>query len=1140
LINGNLRGKTITVSQAVASGIFTRDEVFLYKYSNEYPLNFNTGDQYFNYVTVLINADANTIIRDRSTNNLGATIAGNVRPAAYSPFENNRNGSGYFDSSDYLEITKSASLALEGGGAWTIELFAYTITHGIFLASYTGPSNSGGSFSFGTGTNQMYFNWIANGTDQWQSDTGAVGVTNTAIVTNKWQHLAVSYNGAGSMRFFCDGALLGTVSRTVNVDTMVYNPRIGRSMHPSYPTQYAGHISNLRVTKGNALYTSSFTVPSGPLEAQANTVLLALSTNSLTKDSSSVNTSITNSGTTLSSFGPFVETDITSGSVYFDGSGDYIDIASNTALALGTADFTIEFWANIITHKNYIELLDGRGGTANSTRPVLYSDSAGLIYYYVNNANRITSSAVSAGGWHHIAVSRSSGSTKMFINGVQAGSTYTDSNNYDHAVWRIGSAHNGTGADTTNYSMNGYISNFRYVKGTALYTTEFTPPTSELTAVSGTQLLLLQGRTGFNNHGFIDESSVNSLITREGNATLSSFSPFSRGSWSNHFDGAGDYLLIGSTYTPIAFLTSSGGVGTIEAWVYPTAFRSDAGGAQVGYTHPCILGLGSTYLNIGINNGYPKLYYWTGAPNSVVSNTAISLNRWSHIAYVWSGSGSNNLKMYVNGSLANTSTFTNINWASAGGGNNLYVGVEGANVAYSSFPGYISDLRIVNGTAYYTSNFSPPTQPLTAISGTTLLTCQNNIFKDNSSTNAAITSYNSAKVTSLSPYPISNALSTSIHGGSLYLDGSDDLYLPDSIYLALPGDFTIEFWVFPQTTALVEWISKGSGIQIYQSSGSWYIAVSSNNSSTYFFNAIFGSVKPYQWQHVAVTRSGNTYTGFVNGVATSIGTSASAPSTGTNVLYVGRVTGATPYYAVGHLTGLRIVKGTALYSGTFTTPTTFPTGVENTVALLNFNNAAAIDYSQQGFLEFQNDAKINHNIKKLGTGSFAFDGTSDYITSSTSELYGYGTGDFTIEFWLYLNNTNLQSVLSHLTSVSAILPHLYIASGGSIRYYTNNSDRITGSTLVAGVWYHIALSRVSGTTRLFIDGTQTGANYTDANDYGTTAPLTIGSYINAGAIVTSEHLNGYIDDLRITRGHGRYASNFTPSTSPFNAATALL
>ena len=289
-----------------------------------------------------------------------------------------------------------------------------------------------------------------------------------------------------------------------------------------------------------------------------------------------------------------------------------------------------------------------------------------------------------------------------------------------------------------------------------------------------------------------------------------------------------------------------------------------------------------------------------------------------------------------------------------------------------------------------------------------------------------------------------------------------------------------------------------------------------------------------------MTRSGNTYTGFVNGVATSIGTSASAPSTGANVLYVGRVMGATPYYAVGHLTGLRIVKGTALYSGTFTTPTTFPTGVENTVALLNFNNAAAIDYSQQGFLEFQNDAKINHSIKKLGTGSFAFDGTSDYITSSTSELYGYGTGDFTIEFWLYLNNTNLQSVLSHLTSVSAILPHLYIASGGSIRYYTNSSDRITGSTLVAGVWYHIALSRVSGTTRLFIDGTQTGANYTDANDYGTTAPLTIGSYINAGAIVNSEHLNGYIDDLRITRGHGRYASNFTPSTSPFNAATALL
>ncbi len=82
-------------------------------------------------------------------------------------------------------------------------------------------------------------------------------------------------------------------------------------------------------------------------------------------------------------------------------------------------------------------------------------------------------------------------------------------------------------------------------------------------------------------------------------------------------------------------------------------------------------------------------------------------------------------------------------------------------------------------------------------------------------------------------------------------------------------------------------------------------------------------------------------------------------------------------------------------------------------------------------------------------------------------------------------------------------------------------------------WYHIAVCRASGSTKMFINGTQTGSTYTDANNYGTSAPLGIGTYWSAGSPVTTLTLNGYIDDLRITKGYARYTSNFTPPTTTF-------
>jgi len=132
---------------------------------------------------------------------------------------------------------------------------------------------------------------------------------------------------------------------------------------------------------------------------------------------------------------------------------------------------------------------------------------------------------------------------------------------------------------------------------------------------------------------------------------------------------------------------------------------------------------------------------------------------------------------------------------------------------------------------------------------------------------------------------------------------------------------------------------------------------------------------------------------------------------------------------------------------------------------------------------------------------------------------------------VYFNNVTAdQTVVSNLTSATSVNPHIYYSGNNGIRYYTNSVDRITGLALSASTWYHIAVCRSSGSTRMFVNGVQSGATYTDSNNYGASAPLGLGTYWAAGSPFTTSTLNGYIDDLRITKA-ARYTANFTPPTA---------
>jgi hypothetical protein len=142
------------------------------------------------------------------------------------------------------------------------------------------------------------------------------------------------------------------------------------------------------------------------------------------------------------------------------------------------------------------------------------------LKYFTNGGDAINGSTLSSGQWYHIAVAKSGTSTKMFINGTQTGSTYTDTNTYVASTtgsgWVMGNS---------SFYANGYMTNMRIVVGTAVYTTTFTPPTAPLTPISGTQLLLSSVSGAY----LIDSSSSARTVTNVGPPTWNQLSPFATG-----------------------------------------------------------------------------------------------------------------------------------------------------------------------------------------------------------------------------------------------------------------------------------------------------------------------------------------------------------------------------------------------------------------------------------------------------------------------------------------------------------------------------------------------------------------------------------------------------------------------------------
>ena len=178
-------------------------------------------------------------------------------------------------------------------------------------------------------------------------------------------------------------------------------------------------------------------------------------------------------------------------------------------------------------------------------------------------------------------------------------------------------------------------------------------------------------------------------------------------------------------------------------------------------------------------------------------------------------------------------------------------------------------------------------------------------------------------------------------------------------------------------------------------------------------------------------------------------------------------------------------------------------------------------------------AQISTAQSKFGSSSLAT--ASGDISISTTNIFNFGTSDFTVEFWFYrtgLGSSNNFIVDGRPSGNNSNTFMLYMPTSTTApRYHTASSDQITSSiNLGTNAWTHIAVVRNSGTTTLYMNGVS-GGSFSDSTDYVDTGGTTLGFWAGSSTSYSEYTTPGFFDDFRVTKGLARYTSGFTPPTS---------
>ena len=372
--------------------------------------------------------------------------------------------------------------------------------------------------------------------------------------------------------------------------------------------------------------------------------------------------------------GPFVD----AGYVEFDGTGDYLSISSASSLGGFSGDFTIEFWFKGDNQTGFDVFLESWvSSTSSSQKWAIQAEGSGTtnMIWVRDGLIKFTTSGIDAfdNAWHHHAVVRNGSTINYYIDGVSRGSESHSASLSSGTDFIIGAFSSG------GYGIEGYLSNVRIVDGTAVYTSNFTPPTKSLTAVTNTKLLTCQGNT------IVDASSSAHTITTEGDAAAKLGSPSYF-----EFDGTSDFI----DFPASADFALGTGNFTIELWMNSGVNSNDTFYRRM-YMTDGPTGNASGNLQIAIEPSTGKVNLWENSGDlNLLGTSNITNSTWNHIVAVRLGS---TLKIYVNGVEESSTTYSTSVTANSGSPRPRIGNYSGGG-GTGDYSGKISNFKIYKGT----------------------------------------------------------------------------------------------------------------------------------------------------------------------------------------------------------------------------------------------------------------------------------------------------------------------------------------------------------------------------------------------------------------------------------------------------------
>ena len=819
--------------------------------------------------------------------------------------------------------------------------------------------------------------------------------------------------------------------------------------------------------------------------------------------------------------------------IYFDGSGDTLDVADSPDWDVAGNPFTIEAWVKMDSIGTTGTIFNRNQG---SPQYYLCVHSTGYALWQSNDGgstrwNIQGTTLFIAGRWYHVAGVSTGTAQYLFVNGKSEGTPTSYSSPLTaYAVGvRMGTDSSGT------QPLAGFLREIRF-STVARYSTNFTPTISGYTVDSNTKLYIkgneAAGAVTFTDYEtspktvttggnvvskytsdyrettFVDSETTAKIVSSSGNVKQI---PYMLNKSAGFFNGTTDYVVVPAS-TDFNFGT---GDYSIEAYIN---FTSLAGTAN------CLFDIGTAGANTGLDIHFSSTTatVWSMGTTYTFAFAAV-INTWYWVQLV---RASGVLKLYVDGVQkgSNQSDTTNVTTAA--------VSMIGRVDAYNYyFTGWIKELRVSN----IARTIAIPTTQFTSDSSTLLL-----MHFDTPAT-----------------CPI---------GPAIYFDGTGDyLTVPSSTDFDL-ADFTIEAWFkWDVTTGNQALITRNhattNGFAIFTNSSTIYGQL--HNASPV---AVTWSKTAGKWYHIAFTRSGSNLNLWVDG--TSIGTGSNGVAISDNHdVWIGQDDVLNGYFN-GSMREIRI-SNIARYTTAFTPSQTGFTVDANTKLYIkgNENNGAVTfldsstspktvstvgdtkikyteDYRSCIFLDSstgttkrpypQGSAKVDF-VSAFGTGAGFFDGTNSQLAIPNHADWSMGTADYTIDTYIKFKalvvaagvittcNTNTSSFQVDVGNATAPNFTIHVTQAGSIRISYTFAP-------ILDSWYHLAVSRYSGTTTIYLNGTAVGTPYAGSDNITAgTSPF----YIGGDVINNQYYFKGQLDGVRISKGIARYTAVFNPPSSAF-------